>query len=390
MSGHSFLPPSGASAWKHCAQWPQMNQRYPQDDTTESLEGTAAHWVFAEQLNERFPAAGTSAPNGVIVTEEMIEGADLFCSTVDERCTHGNMHIEEQVRIPLFSQAHEGSGDPSNRGYSRTPHGEECYGTPDLWSYRMGTRHLEIVDYKFGHGFVDEYFNPQGLLYMLGILDYLKVQIINPLLVTVSFTIVQPRCFHRGAPVRTHSYVVRDAALHLIALERAGDAALGPKPEARTNVECDHCPGRHACSALQEAAYSDAEFASDRQPHDLTPAAASLELRMLERAYERLGARVDGLRELTLANLRSGKRVPHHSLESGKGRRQWNVSTEQVITIGKMLGKDLSKVTAITPVQAEKIIDTTVINSYSQIIPGAAKLVAENNSKVSRIFGKGE
>lgn len=379
MPQHSFLPPSNATAWSKCAQWPSMNERYPQGDTEESLEGTAAHWVGTEMLDESVltPIEGDKAPNGVIVTGEMIEGAELLCDTVEHRTrgTH-TLHIEETVKIPIFPQTFQSP--------------RECFGTPDIWWYTMGSSHLEIVDYKYGHGFVDEYFNPQGLLYMLGILEALKAQIINPLLVSVSFTIVQPRCFHRGAPVRTHNYIVRDAAEHLVKLERAAIEAVSPFPMARTNVECDHCPGRHACDPLQEAAYSDAEFASDRQPHDLTPAAASLELRMLERAYERLGARVDGLRELTSANLRAGKRVPHHSLESGKGRRQWNIPTEQVINIGQLMGKDLSKVTVITPNQAEKIIDASVISAYSQIIPGAQKLVNVNNTKASRAFGKGE
>lgn len=377
---HSFLPPSGAAAWSKCAQWPQMNERYPQDDTEESLEGTAAHWVLSEMFAARFHAEGRTAPNGVTVTGEMLDGADLAHETTLERVKHPGLwsppQIERMVTIPIFPKTFQSP--------------RKCFGTPDWWAFCVGNSHLEIVDYKFGHGFVDEYFNPQGLLYMLGILEELKAQIINPLLVSVSFTIVQPRCFHRGAPVRTHNYIVRDAAEHLVKLERAAIEAVSPFPMARTNVECDHCPGRHACDALQEAAYSDAEFASDRQPHDLTPAAASLELRMLERAYERLGARVDGLRELTSANVRAGKRVPHHSLESGKGSRKWNIPTEQVINIGQLMGKDLSKVTVITPNQAEKIIDASVISAYSQIIPGAQKLVNVNNTKASRVFGKGE
>lgn len=379
MSSHSFLPPSGAAAWSRCAQWPSMNERFPQGDTEESLEGTAAHWAVSEMLSGRIVTEGLTAPNGVIVTGEMVDSAELACDTIEQRAPWArfqDLHIEEQVKIPLIPDLFR-----DNVG---------CFGTPDAWAYKMGTCHLEIWDFKYGHGFVDEFWNLQGLLYMLGILDTLKAQIINPLLVSVSFTIVQPRCFHKGAPVRTHSYIVRDAAEHLTKLERAAIEAVSGFPQARTNTECDHCPGRHACDALQEAAYSDAEFASDRQPHDLTPAAASLELRMLERAYERLGARVDGLRQLTEANLKSGKRVPHHSLEAGKGRRQWNIPTDQVITIGKMMGKDLSKVTAITPIQAEKIIDGSVISMYSQIIPGGQKLVAENNSKASRVFGKGE
>lgn len=368
MPAHSFLPPSGAAAWSKCAQWPSMNAKFPQDDSPESMEGTAAHWVLSEMLAGRIHKENESAPNGIIVTGEMLDGAELACETIWQRPSLGQWHIEEQVSI---SSVHP-----------------DCFGTPDLWAFTVGNAHLEIIDYKYGHGFVDEYFNPQGLLYMLGILETVKAQVINPLLVTVSFTIVQPRCFYRGAPVRTHSYVVRDAADHLIKLQRAALEAYVPNPVARTNVECDHCPGRHACDALQEAAYSDAEFATDRQPHDLTPQAAALELRMLERALERLGARVDGLRELTAANIRAGARVSHYSLESGRGRQQWTTTPEQIITIGQLLGKDLSKPGVITPVQAKKIgVDESVISAYSSIIPGSLKLIPQNNDHARRVFG---
>ena len=269
----------------------------------------------------------------------------------------------------------------------------ECFGTPDVWAYTVGNSHLEIVDYKFGHGFVDEWWNPQGLLYALGIVEYLThvtKQCINPMTVTVSFTVVQPRCFYRGAPVRTHNYTVKDAGEHVKQLAAAAKLAYAPKPLATTNPECDHCPGRHACDALQRAAYSDAEVSSDRQPHNLTPQAAALELRMLERSLSRLEARVDGLRELTLANIRGGARVPHYRVEPGKGRAQWTVPVEQIITVGKLFGKDLSKVTAVTPTQAKKIIDESVISHYSSLTPGPLKLIPENNADAARVFGVGD
>lgn len=346
-----------------------MNQKFPQADTEESLEGTAAHWVLAEMVSGRICKEGELSPNGVMVTGEMLDGAELAFDTVNQRVSireraQGALHIEETVNIPIHP---------------------ECFGTPDIWAYNIGAAHLEIIDYKYGHGFVDEYFNPQGLLYMAGIVEQLNS--INPLLITVSFTIVQPRCFYRGAPVRTHNYTVQEAAEHLLKLQRAAQAAMSPFPLATTNDECEHCPGRHACDPLQEGAYEAAQFASDRLPHDLSPEAASLELRMMQTRYKLLGARITGLEELTLGNLRAGKRVPHHRVEHGRGRRQWTASPEQIITIGRLLGKDLSKVTAITPSQAEKYIDASVISAYCVNTPGAAKLVPENNAQVARVFG---
>jgi hypothetical protein len=347
-----------------------MNAQFPQDDSPESIEGTAAHWVVSELLSGRTVIEGQISPNGVSISGEMLDGADLVCETVGRRMPVAQLHIEETVSIP---QIHA-----------------ECFGTPDIWSYSPGNPHLEIIDYKFGHGFVDEYFNLQGLLYALGILAHLKVaSVVDIRHVSVSFTVVQPRCYYRGEPVRTHSYTIQDAAEYIDALQSAAAMAKQPQPLAVTGDQCSHCPGRHTCSVLQRAAYSDAEYADNRQPHTLSPQSAALELRMLERALSRLEARVDGLRELTLANIKAGANIPYYRLEAGKGRVQWTAAPEQIITIGQMLGKDLSKPGVVTPSQAAKLsIDASVISAYSQLIPGAQKLVPENNSDARRVFGK--
>jgi hypothetical protein len=363
-AAHSFLPPSGASAWSRCALWPTMNANHPQDDSPESIEGTAAHWVVTELLSGRTVTESATAPNGVIVSGEMLDGADLVCETVGRRLPVAQLHLEETLAIPAIHA--------------------DCFGTPDIWAYSDG--HLEVIDYKFGHGFVDEYFNLQGLLYAIGILW--KLGIYTTYTGTISFTVVQPRCYYRGEPVRTHTYTIAEAGEYIDAMRSAALMAHQQQPTAITGEQCEQCPGRHACSALQRSAYSAAEHADNRQPHTLTPQAAALELRMLERAYERLGARVDGLKELTLANIRAGAHIPYYRAEAGKGKAQWNVSDETIITVGKMLGKDLSKITAVTPNQAKKYIDESVIIGYSQHIPGSVKLIPENNSDARRVFGK--
>jgi hypothetical protein len=367
---HSFLPPSGAAAWSRCALWPLMNQRYPQDDTAESIEGTAAHWVATEMIAGRIHPEGSPTLNGVFVTGEMIDGAELIAEVVTARMGGLTLHIEEQIAAPRIHP--------------------DCFGTPDVWARTGSTNRIEIVDYKFGHGFVDEYFNPQGLIYLAGILDReYNVDKIDPN-ISVSFTVVQPRCFNRGAPVRTHTFTVRETQPYMLAFVAAAEAAMQPQPTSTTNDECGHCPGRHACSVLQQSAYLAAEMSSDRVPFDLTPKAAGLELRMLERAQERLTARVDGLRELTLANLRRGDAVPYYGLEASKGRAQWTLPTEQLIAVGKLLGKDLAKPSVVTPAQAKKLgVDDAVILAYSENTLGTQKLVKRNNVTLRNVFGNG-
>lgn len=373
MSGaHSILPPSGAGAWKLCALWVAMNQAYPQADTPDTLEGNAAHWVFAEMLAGRPVSEGMQAPNGVFITDEMIDGAELVVDTVRARIPAGTvLHVEEPVAIPRIHA--------------------QCWGTPDIWAFYGVT--LEVIDYKFGHRFVDEYENDQGVAYTAGIIDHLADMLgkgagLLDQAIKVNFTVVQPRCFYKGAPVRTWSVMASDLRAHINQLANAAGVALAPNPPAVTNSECTDCPGRHACPALQQAAYHDAEFAVKSSPVELPPAAASLELRMMERALERLQARVEGMREAVATYIRQGHSVPFHRAEQGYGRQQWTMPTEQVLAMGSLMGVDLSKPGVKTPKQALKSgVDEAVIKAYSITPLGSIKLVPDNPADARRVFG---
>jgi len=377
MSGaHSILPPSGAAAWKLCGLWVAMNQAYPQPDTPESLEGNAAHWVFAEMLAGRPVSEGMQAPNGVFITDEMIEGGELVVDTVRARMPverFGPPRVEEPVAIPRIHA--------------------QCWGTPDIWAFSAAPLVLEVVDYKFGHRFVDEYENDQGIAYTAGIIDHLaelmqKGAGLLDQVIKVNFTVIQPRCFYKGAPVRTWTVMASDLRGHINQLAGAAELALMPNPPAVTNAECRDCPGRHACPALQKAAYHDAEFAVKSSPVELPPAAASLELRMMECALERLQARVEGMREAVATYIRQGHSVPFHRAEQGYGRQQWTMPTEQVLAMGQLMGVDLSKPGVKTPKQAIKSgVDEAVIKAYSVTPLGSLKLVPDNPADARRVFG---
>lgn len=373
-SAHSILPPSGAKAWKVCAAWPTMNALYPKPATPESAEGDAAHWVFAEMLAARAVGVGSMAPNGIYVTDEMMDGAEMLVDFVRDHCADfSQLHVEESVSIVRIN--------------------EQCWGTPDVWWFDRSQMQLDVVDYKFGHRFVDEYENDQGISYTTGILERLAEQLgvtIGQLdeAVRVRITIIQPRCYYKGSPVRSWSVNASYLRAHVNHLARAAQLALEANPTATTNSECGDCGGRHACAALQQAAYSDAEFAVQSVPVELSSQAASLELKMLERALERLTSRVEGLRESVTAYARQGHVVPFHRLEQTSGRQQWTVPTEQVVSMGQLLGVDLSKPGAKTPKQAQKLgIDEAVIKEYSVTPLGAVKLVSDNPADARRVFG---
>jgi len=162
---------------------------------------------------------------------------------------------------------------------------------------------------------------------------------------------------------------------------------LLPEPAGTVNEHCADCPGRHTCSALQKAAYSGAEFSMTQQALEISPQAAALELRIMERALQALDARVEGLRELVTANLKAGCNVPFYRLEESRGRLAWNIPNDQIIGIGEIFGKDLSKPGVLTPAQAKKEgIDEAVIKQYTSNPSGSLKLVAINTANARRVF----
>ncbi len=346
------------------------------------MEGTAAHWVFAEMLEGRSVAEGAVAPNGVIVTDEMIEGGELTVDAVYKRLDVSGFDITELMGLQIEQPVAVPAVHP------------QCWGTPDIRAASRKRMVLELFDYKFGHRFVDEYENDQCITYAAGVLDELAQAWDIPAglldqALQVNITVIQPRCFYKGAPVRTWSVTASELRGHVNKLAMAAEEALGPNPRAVTNDGCIDCPGRHACPALQKAAYSFAEFAVTSSPVELPPAAASLELRMMERALARLQARVDGLQEAVAVHIRQGAPTPFHRVEQSYGRAQWTIPPEQLIAMGKLYGVDLSKPAVKTPKQAAASgVDEAVIKAYSIVPMGKLKLVPDNPADARRVFGK--
>lgn len=350
-----------------------MQQAFPEPATPETEEGVAAHWVFERLLRGTPTAEGEIAPNGVPVTVEMLDGADFVLDYVRANMAGRELNIEAPIACPSIHSA--------------------CWGTPDLWGVDLTTFTLDVLDYKFGHRFVDEFENWQGIAYISGIVDKLAAQMgVAPGAIdqqlTVRFTVIQPRCYYRGAPVRT--WTVNAAALRGLVNQLAYAAAEAMKPNAPATPgeHCRDCAGRHACDALQKAGYK-ATFESTRAtPFVMAPAAASLELLYLQRAEEVLKARIAGLEEQVAAFAKQGAPVPFHALEKTPGRTVWKMSPEEVATMCDLMGVNVRKLAVVTPKQAKALgVDETVISAYSDSSGTKISLVQSNPADARRVFG---
>lgn len=367
MTGHAFCPPSGASAWRYCPAWATANANNPQADSPAASEGREAHEVLAAML------AGNPPPD--FATPEMIEGAKLAVEEIRTRMVEGQMmHVEERI-------------DPILHLW-----GEDVWGTPDVWQYDYAEHVLRLIDYKFGHGFVDEMHNDQLVLYAGLILmgPVLKATGISPQALfertRVEMTIIQPRNYEH-APVRTWSVPAMFLRPQLEALGDAAKLAREQLNTANTGDHCKYCPGRHECRALSQVNGYCIDLSNSSHGMHKPTGPKALRLATLAQAAERIKAEMTGLEAHLLALAQSGQNVPGWAVEHPAGRRVWNCEPEMVAAIGDMLGKEFRKPAVLTPAQAVKTgVAFEVLQAYTMQTKGEPHLVRCDGSEAARVF----
>ena len=365
MAGaHARVAPSSLARVVQCPGSLQLAEQFADLPESESAaEGTAAHWVVTQFVDGNVIGAGTIAPNGVVVDDEMIDGAWLFQESMD-----GPGMTETALRIPRI-------------------HPTECWGTPDYLRIVEGRPAiLKLSDYKYGRLLIEVWENWQLIAYALGALDTFGLRDTE---VICELTIVQPRCFHRDGPVRTWKVPATDLRALANRAEHAVAEALSDHATTRVGRECLFCPARHACKTLQATAFTIMDFDGLPERVDMDVDSMALELRMIHDARDRLKARATGLEAQIEGLLRAGRPVPFFKMENGRPSTKWIAPPDTIAMLGDMCGVNLRKpVAVLTPRQARLAgLADTASAAYSQQVPGAVKVMPDNTIKARKIFG---
>lgn len=376
---HSIFAPSNMPVLVECHGSLMMTAGMVDEDSESAREGTAVHWVAANLFANNNVNVGDVAPNGVVITEEMIDGAETYVDTVIGDLPPGAIpSIEERVHMPQIN--------------------EDCWGTLDARWYDNFTRTLYLWDLKFGHRSVLAEDNFQLAAYLVGIMNKefegWMTWVDWP--VKIVARIVAPRCYDGNGLVREWRLTSTDLRSYINTMAHACNEAMKPGVLVRSGPYCRDCLARHNCPAARESAARALDYSTAAVPQTLSAIGLEYERRMLEEAADRIKTRKEALDAEATARIQKGEVIPGLALRPTMSNRKWLVPKEELFQIGDFIGLELrDEVKPVGPVKADALckkngFDVSVISDYYGTVPTGVRLVADDGTLARKIFGKGE
>ena len=382
MSAHAVFAPSSAEQWGHCSGQPQAAAENPKPETPQSREGTAAHWVGSETLESGGRDCGvylgTKAPNGIIIDDKMVDGAQVYVDDVLAVCdmydARSLLRIEK--RVDMLAIDSEGAN----------------WGTYDSSLYLPVLNLLFLWDYKHGFSEVSARENFQLADYAEGLVEYHGIDVSQ---LDLYARVVQPFAFSPGGPVSKWF-------TPLVELIPIWDQLARQIVESRTNptlttgYHCRYCPALGKCSASRGAQYNFIELV--RQPYamdTMTGHDLAVELNILENGTAVAKKRADAIRDELTHRIQKGDGSTGLVLETTQGREAWDVPHEQVVAVGQQFGVDATKPALKTPAQLVAATPTglrpamaEVLKNFKRRNSGSLKLTRAADSKFAAAFQK--
>lgn len=370
MTGHAMLvQPSGLHLTMACAASLLLQlMAEPVPPTEEELEGQAAHWHALQwgcgnrmEVGTLFKAVGKDWT----VDTDMVAGAKLYAR---EAIFHNEARFETAVAC---HDVHP-----------------QCWGTPDYYRWMPEANMLKVVDYKYGHRYVDAFENWQLIAYAVGVIRQLNI----PMTAMVKLVIVQPRCYFGNdgygyewttTVTKLFEYIAR------VAIQVS--VALAPGAQAHTGKHCLDCDARHLCTTLQQNGMHIAEYAGTGEAVNLSIAALGTEARIVQDAYDILKARLEGLKTQIEFHADKGIQVPYWTMAPGRALLKWNegITVDDIRMLGLAAGVDT--IHPPKPITATQAIDAGVapeiVKEYATRGPTGKTLKPESNTLARKVFG---
>ena len=380
MTSHAKFSPSSAHRWLPCPGSMILEKGIPNTSSAHADEGTAAHFLGSECLEQEKDAsdflnqqifivkgnahwwkqtAAINLGNHFTVDLEMIENVQKYIDAVRSQAEGHQLLVEQRVNFSEFLGA------------------ENAFGTGD--AIILTDDEIQVHDLKYGRGLkVDAEGNEQLKLYALGALsefgmfgDFKQVRM----------AIHQPRLNHMSESVISVEELyefareAKSAVDHIVALQDGldiGDGASIAEFEGSLNPgekQCHWCKAKATCPALTKHVVETVtgEF-EDLENIDLKEAVsnsiekiASHENQVLSKLFAQSGLIESWLKAVAVAvneKLHQGEHVPGFKLVQGRGgSRKWadDQEAEQLLKSMRLKVEQMYDLKLISPTTAEKL-----------------------------------
>lgn len=335
-------------------------------------EGNCADWLAVELFEGRSVSIGARAPNGWIVTDEMMDHVNQYLGALD--C--GAVQVDTSF---------EGAGwDIRGRADHVVYRPPQIDRNGDVADAPL----LTIDDLKYGYRLVSPEWNWTLIAHAIG---YCIRERIQPERITLR--IHQPRAYHPDGPLREWSI----SYLELMECYNRINARLSePTDELRTDLDiCAKCHALPTCPAAREGEMNarDAIKAmsfDDNLPNDIL----AYQFDESRRAYAFIKNRADALEELIQHKVRNGEVVSlagkRGTLKPRLGQRTWNKGLTAA-ALSTATGIDLHKDASVTPAEAERRgVSKDVVNALTERPNIGAKLEwVDLDAEARKVFGNG-
>lgn len=303
---HSPLGASSAHRWIACPGSVRLCASLPPSpDTPYTLEGTAAHAIAAECMENDVWSAlsrvGTSVEVKpgvhVEVTAEMAAAVSDYLALNKDLISYGGVALTEH-RFALDAV------------------GPDLFGTCDrVVLDRHGVLH--VLDYKHGAGVpVEVERNPQLMYYGLGAMFAFGTADVK----SVALWIVQPRCASDGVFFTRWDIDPLDLMEWSLELAAAAEATRAPDAPLVPGKHCRFCPAKATCTALRcEAERAAAAEFTTVQLETASAGDVACWLATAEKAERWIKA----VRAFAYGEAQRGRLPAGYKLVAKRGRRRW-------------------------------------------------------------------
>ncbi|MCG8486051.1 MAG: DUF2800 domain-containing protein [Chromatiales bacterium] len=326
MTAVAGLRASAAPRWVPCPGSAHIAALFPDKETSEAAEGTAAHEMLEAcvkgEVSDPTELIGRHASNGVEYTNDMATGAALAIEWVTENMHPGFMS-ETEVRIDDLNVI-----------------GHVDIAGPD----KKDRRTLRVVDYKFGRRFVPASDNWQLLVYAQAIVTMFEGEFDF-----ITLTVIQPRWYGLGGKIRHAVISVDDLPLKKQAIAEAAASARSTTPRYAVGEHCRDCTGAHYCQLIRDTVLNAQGLIEHGQYAEGSARETADEITVLRRLKTLLETRLDAVEQygLTLPALPGFRHEPSFS------NRAWRKDVD-LTTYETLFGVQLHDKKPKTPAASER------------------------------------